>query len=104
MTLQTNNNLDITKLDKTKDTLKRVEARVEKIVDEVVPPTKQISLHEQFGIMKLNDSTGKKHYKVYCCQTRAVNKTKNSILKSYPQAVLLKEKVRMLMLKIFFIN
>ena len=45
MTLQTNNNLDITKLDKTKDTLKRVEARVVKIVDEVVPPTKQISLH-----------------------------------------------------------
>ena len=45
MTLQTNNNLDITKLDKTKDTLKRVEASVEKIVDEVVPPTKQISLH-----------------------------------------------------------
>jgi hypothetical protein len=80
-----------TKLDKTKDTLKRVETRIEKIVDEVVPPTKQISLHEQFGIMKLNDSDGKRHYKVYCCQTRAVNKAKTSILKTYPQAVLLKE-------------
>jgi hypothetical protein len=96
MTLQnekTHSKLDKThtKLDKTKDILKRVETRVEKIVEEVVPPTKQTSLHEQFGIMKLNDSDGKRHYKVYCCQTRAVNKAKTSILKTYPQAVLLKE-------------
>jgi hypothetical protein len=80
-----------TKLDKTKDILKRVETRVEKIVEEVVPPTKQVSLHEQFGIMRLNDSTGDKQYKAYCCQTRAVNKIKNSIIKTYPQAVLLRE-------------
>ena len=80
-----------TKLDKTKDILKRVETRVEKIVEEVVPPTKQVSLHEQFGIMILNDSTGDKQYKAYCCQTRAVNKIKNSIIKTYPQAVLLRE-------------
>ena len=40
---------------KIKTTLNRVEARVEKIVEEVVPPAKQISLHEQFGIMKLNN-------------------------------------------------
>jgi hypothetical protein len=80
-----------TKLDKTKDILKRVETRVEKIVEEVVPPTKQISLHEQFGIMKLNDSSGKREYKVYCCQKRVVKKTKDSILKTYPQSVLLKE-------------
>jgi hypothetical protein len=83
MTLQ-NENTHI-KLDMTKDILKRVETRVEKIVEEVVPPTKQTSLHEQFGIMKLNDSTGKREYKVYCCQERVVNKTKDSILKTYPQ-------------------
>ena len=96
MTLQnekTHSKLDKThtKLDKTKDILKRVETRVEKIVEEVVPPTKQTSLHEQFGIMKLNDSTGKREYKVYCCQRRVVKKTKDSILKTYPQALLLKE-------------
>jgi hypothetical protein len=96
MTLQnekTHSKLDKThtKLDKTKDILKRVETRVEKIVEEVVPPTKQTSLHEQFGIMKLNDSIGKREYKVYCCQKRVVKKTIDSILKTYPQAVLLKE-------------
>ena len=80
-----------TKLDKTKDILKRVETRVEKIVEEVVPPTKQTSLHEQFGIMKLNDLTGKRHYKVYCTQKRGVDKAKNSIIKSYPEAVIFKE-------------
>ena len=80
-----------TKLDKTKDILKRVETRVEKIVEEVVPPAKQVSLHEQFGIMKLNDSDGKRHYKVYCCQTRAVNKAKDSILKTYPKACVFRE-------------
>ena len=80
-----------TKLDKTKDILKRVETRVEKIVEEVVPPTKQTSLHEQFGIMKLNDSSGKREYKAYCCQKRAVNKAKASIIKSYPKAVIFKE-------------
>ena len=55
------------KLDKTKKTLERVEARVDRqsgavgelLVDEVVPPAKKVSLHEQFGIMKLNDSDGK---------------------------------------------
>jgi hypothetical protein len=80
-----------TKLDKTKDILKRVETRVEKIVEEVVPPAKQVSLHEQFGIMKLNDSDGKRHYKVYCCQTRGVNKAKDSILKTYPKASVFRE-------------
>ena len=80
-----------TKLDKTKDILKRVETRVEKIVEEVVPPTKQTSLHEQFVIMKLNDSSGKREYKAYCCQKRAVNKAKASIIKSYPKAVIFKE-------------
>ena len=96
MTLQnekTHSKLDKThtKLDKTKDILKSVEIRVEKIVDEVVPPTKQKDLHEQFGIMRLNDSSGDKHYKAYCCQTRAVSKAKYSIIKNYPQAVLLRE-------------
>ena len=103
MTLQ--NEKTHTKLDKTektlekaeidnskiKTTLKRVETRIDKIVDEIVPPAKQISLHEQFGIMKLNDSSGKRHYKVYCTQKRGVDKAKNSIIKSYPEAVLLKE-------------
>ena len=80
-----------TKLDKTKDILKRVETRIDIIVEEVVPPTKQKDLHEQFGIMRLNDSSGEKHYKAYCSQTRSVNKAKSSIIKNYPQAVLLRE-------------
>ena len=41
--------------------------------------------------MRLNDSTGKREYKVYCTQQRGVAKAKNSILKSYPKAVLFKE-------------
>ena len=103
MTLQ--NEKTHTKLDKTektlekaeidnskiKTTLKRVETRIDKIVDEIVPPAKQISLHEQFGIMKLNDSSGKRHYKVYCTQKRGVDKAKNSIIKAYPKAVMFKE-------------
>ena len=76
---------------KIKTTLKRVETRIDKIVDEIVPPAKQVSLHEQFGIMKLNDSSGNKHYKVYCTQKRGVDKAKNSIIKAYPKAVLFKE-------------
>jgi hypothetical protein len=90
---KTQDKLDKThiKLDKTKVTLKRIETRVEKIVKEVVPPAKQISLHEQFGIMKLFDSEGKRDYKVYCTQKRCVAKAKNSILKIYPKAELIKE-------------
>ncbi len=76
---------------KIKTTLNRVEARVEKIVEEVVPPTKQISLHEQFGIMKLNDKSGKYQYKVYCTQARNVGTAKYSILKAYPKAELFLE-------------
>ena len=76
---------------KIKTTLKRVETRIDKIVDEIVPPAKQVSLHEQFGIMKLNDSSGNRHYKVYCTQKRGVDKAKNSIIKAYPKAVLFKE-------------
>jgi chromosome segregation ATPase len=79
------------KLDKTKKTLERVEARVELLVDEVVPPAKKVSLHEQFGIMKLNDSDGKREYKVYCVQKRGVLKARASIMKEYPNAVLIKE-------------
>jgi len=77
--------------DKIKTTLGRVEARVEKIVEEVVPPAKQVSLHEQFGIMKLNDKSGKYQYKVYCAQLRNVSKSKNSITKAYPNAELILE-------------
>lgn len=76
---------------KIKTTLKRVETRIDLIVDEIVPPARQVSLHEQFGIMKLNDPTTSKHYKVYCSQKRGVAKAKNSILKSYPKAVMFKE-------------
>jgi len=79
------------KLDKTKKTLERVEARVELLVDEVVPPAKKVSLHEQFGIMKLNDSDGKREYKVYCVQKRGVLKARASIMKEYPNAMLIKE-------------
>jgi len=79
------------KLDKTKINLRRVEARVDILVEEVVPPAKKVSLHEQFGIMKLNDSEGKREYKVYCVQTRGVCKARASILKEYPKAVLIKE-------------
>ena len=78
-------------LDKTKITLRRVEARVDILVEEVVPPAKKVSLHEQFGIMKLNDSEGKREYKVYCVQTRGVSKARASIMKEYPSAVLIKE-------------
>ena len=72
----------------------------ELLVDEVVPPAKKVSLHEQFGIMKLNDrgeaaksgdSDGKREYKVYCVQKRGVLKARASIMKEYPNAVLIKE-------------
>jgi len=90
---RTHTKLDKAEIDnhKIKTTLGRVEARVEKIVDEVVPPTKQISLHEQFGIMKLNDKSGKYQFKVYCTQARNVGTAKYSILKSYPKAELFLE-------------
>ena len=76
---------------KIKTTLNRVETRIDKIVDEIVPHAKQASLHEEFGIMKLNDPTGKRQYKVYCSQKRGVSKAKNSIIKAYPNAVMFKE-------------
>ena len=77
--------------DKIKTTLGRVEARVEKIVDEVVPPVKQLSLHEQFGIMKLHDKSSKHQYKVYCTQARNVGTAQHSILKKHPNAKLILE-------------
>ena len=77
--------------DKIKTTLGRVEARVEKIVEEVVPPVKQLSLHEQFGIMKLNDKSFKHQYKVYCTQTRGVSKVRNDAIKKHPNAELILE-------------
>ena len=90
---ETKNTLDETKntLEDTKDTLDRVEARVDVLVQEVVPPAKQVSLHEQFGILKLNDPTKKRQYKVYCAQKRCVEKAKDSIKKEYPNATLLIE-------------
>ena len=90
---RTHTKLDKAEIDnhKIKTTLGRVEARVEKIVEEVVPPTKQISLHEQFGIMKLNDKSGKYQFKVYCTQARNVGTAKYSILKAYPKAELFLE-------------
>ena len=89
----TKKTLDKAEIDnhKIKTTLNRVEARVEKIVEEVVPPTKQLSLHEQFGIMKLNDKSGKYYFKVYCVQSRNVAKAKHSILKAHPNAELFLE-------------
>ena len=90
---RTHTKLDKAEIDnhKIKTTLGRVEARVEKIVEEVVPPAKQLSLHEQFGIMKLNDKSGKYQYKVYCTQARGVSQAKHSILKAYPKAELFLE-------------
>ena len=90
---ETKNTLEETKntLEDTKDTLDRVEARVDVLVQEVVPPAKQVSLHEQFGILKLNDPTKKRQYKVYCAQKRCVEKAKDSIKKEYPNATLLIE-------------
>ena len=76
---------------KIKTTLNRVEARVEKIVEEVVPPAKQISLHEQFGIMKLNNKDCKHQFKVYCTQARGVAQAKHLILKTHPNAELFLE-------------
>ncbi len=77
--------------DKIKTTLGRVEARVEKIVEEVVPPVKQLSLHEQFGIMKLHDKSSKHQYKVYCTQTRNVGQAQHTIIKKHPNAKLILE-------------
>jgi hypothetical protein len=77
--------------DKIKTTLHRVETRVEKLVEEVVPPAKQVSLHEEFGIMRLNDKNGKWQYKIYCSQKRCVEQAKRSIKKDYPKAEMLLE-------------
>jgi hypothetical protein len=92
------NQINISKLDKihlkiykNTDILKRLESRVEKIVEEVVPPTKQLSLHECFGIMKLNCPYSNKQYKVYYGTEKHINKALGSIRKRYRRSTILKE-------------
>jgi hypothetical protein len=51
---------------KMKNILHRVETRFEKLLEKVIPPAKQLSLHEQFGIMKFYDENKEWQYKVYC--------------------------------------
>jgi len=92
------NQINFSKLDKihlkiykNTDILKRLESRVEKIVEEVVPPTKQLSLHEWFGIMKLNCPYSNKQYKVYYGTEKHINKAQGSIHKRYRRSTILKE-------------
>ena len=84
------NQINFSKLDKihlkiykNTDILKRLESRVENIVDEVVPPTQQLSLHECVGIMKLNCPYSERQYKVYWGLEKDIDKAMGSIRKVY---------------------
>lgn len=92
------NHINFSKLDKihhkiykNTDIIKRLETRLEKIVEEVVPPIKQLSLHEYFGIMKINNPIFKRQYKVYYGLKKDIKKIRTSILATYRNAVILKE-------------
>jgi hypothetical protein len=79
------------KLDETQNTLDTVNSRIEIVIDEVVPPSSRVELHEEIGIMELNDSTSKYTHKVFCRQNKSANNAKNRILRDYPQATLFRE-------------
>jgi hypothetical protein len=79
------------KLDETQNTLDTVSSRIEIVIDEVVPPSIRVELHEEIGIMELNDSTSKYTHKVFCRQNKSANNAKNRILRDYPQATLFRE-------------
>ena len=79
------------KLDETQNTLDTVNSRIEIVIDEVVPPSCRVELHEEIGIMELNDSTSKYTHKVFCRQNKSANNAKNRILRDYPQATLFRE-------------
>lgn len=72
-------------------TLDTVSSRIEIVIDEVVPPSIRVELHEEIGIMELNDSTSKYTHKVFCRQNKSANNAKNRILRDYPQATLFRE-------------
>ena len=72
-------------------TLDTVSNRIEIVVDEVVPPSIRVELHEEIGIMELNESTSKYTHKVFCRQNKSANNAKNRILRDYPQATLFRE-------------
>ena len=79
------------KLDEIQNTLDTISNRIEIVVDEVVPPSIRVELHEEIGIMELNDSTSKYTHKVFCRQNKSANNAKNRILRDYPQATLFRE-------------
>jgi hypothetical protein len=83
--------LDETKetLDETKETLDNTYARVDLLVEEVVPPAKSVCVREQFIVFRLNDKNKKYDYKVACVQKRAVSKTITSVKRSYPGSAVL---------------
>jgi hypothetical protein len=72
-------------------TLDTVSNRIEIVIDEVVPPSIRVELHEEIGIMELNDRTSKYTHKVFCRQNKSANNAKNRILRDYPQATLFRE-------------
>lgn len=78
-------------LDETQNTLDTVSSRIEIVIDEVVPPSIRVELHEEIGIMELNDSTSKYTHKVFCRQNKSANNAKSRILRDYPQATLFRE-------------
>ena len=78
-------------IEELQTTLDTVNTRIEIVVDEVVPPSIRVELHEEIGIMELNDSTSKYTHKVFCRQNKSANNAKNRILRDYPQATLFRE-------------
>lgn len=78
-------------IEELQTTLDTVNSRIEIVVDEVVPPSIRVELHEEIGIMELNDSTSKYTHKVFCRQNKSANNAKNRILRDYPQATLFRE-------------
>ena len=78
-------------IEELQTTLDTVSSRIEIVIDEVVPPSIRVELHEEIGIMELNDSTSKYTHKVFCRQNKSANNAKNRILRDYPQATLFRE-------------
>lgn len=74
------------KLTVTNTVLHRVETRVDALVEHVVPPTKQKTLHEYFSLYKLNDPKKPNCYKMICAQSKCYKKSLTTLKTEFPHA------------------
>jgi hypothetical protein len=66
--------------------LERTERRVDALVDVVVPPEKQIKLHETFILFKLNSGEHLKQFKAVCCQQLSIKSSLKRLVNEFPRA------------------